>query len=109
MARPVILGVMVISAPLTDAPLGPVTVPETLPVEDSWANARDEITKRTAIAPVHRIDGLTADRAQPVFLAIRLVYLPCNGEPAIGNLIRLSQGHLSVNRRLPQGRATWKG
>ena len=39
---PVILAVRVISAPLTDAPLGPVMVPETLPVEDSWAEASDE-------------------------------------------------------------------
>jgi hypothetical protein len=77
MARPVILGVMVISAPLTDAPLGPVTVPETLPVEDSWANASDEITRRTVIAPIHRIDCLKVERAQPVLLDIRLAYLPC--------------------------------
>src|SRR5229473_6322219 len=105
MARPVILGVMVISAPLTDAPRGPVTVPETLPVEGSWAKASDEITRRTVIAPVHRIDCLTAERAQPVLLDIRLAYLPCNGEPAIRNLLRLSQGNLSVNQRLPQ--AAW--
>ena len=30
-------GVRVISAPLTEAPRGPVIVPETLPVEGSWA------------------------------------------------------------------------
>src|SRR6266478_4974756 len=76
-ACPVILVVSVMSAPLMDAPLGPVTVPETLPVEDSWAKASDEITRRTAIAPVHRINCLKVERAQPVLLDIRLAYLPC--------------------------------
>src|SRR5882724_4154279 len=33
-----------------------------------------------------------------------LAYLPCNGEPAISNLTRLSQGNLSVNQCLPQPR-----
>jgi hypothetical protein len=75
-ACPVILLVMVRSAPLTEAPRGPVTVPETLPVEESWAWASDETTRRTAIAPAHRLDRLKTERAQPVLLDIRLAYLP---------------------------------
>ena len=82
------------SAPLTEAPRGPVTVPDTLPVEESWAKTSDESTRRTAIAPVHKIDCLKVERAQPVLLDIRLAYLPCNGEPAISNLVRLSQENL---------------
>ena|SRR5690349_13044883 len=75
---PVILGVRVISAPLTEAPRGPVMVPETLPVEGSWAKASDEITRRTVTAPAHTLDCLKVERAQPVLLDIRLAYLPCN-------------------------------
>src|SRR5262245_35661627 len=86
--------VRVMSAPLTDAPRGPVTVPETLPVEESWAKTSDEITRRTATAPVHRIDCLKVERAQPVLLDIRLAYLPCNGNVANRNLTRLSQWNL---------------
>src|SRR5207249_5231908 len=93
-ACPVILVVSVMSAPLMDAPLGPVTVPETLPVEDSWAKASDEITRRTAIAPVHRINCLKVERAQPVLRDIRLAYLPCSGTPGTSDLIRLSQQNL---------------
>src|SRR5260370_8438748 len=92
------------SAPLTDAPRGPVTVPETLPVEGSWAKASDEITRRTVIAPVHRIDCLKVERAQPVLLDILLAYLPCNGKPAISDLIRLSQENLSRQPAASVGR-----
>jgi hypothetical protein len=63
-------------------------------VEDSWAKANDEITRRIVIAPVHSIDFFKVERAQPVLLDIRLAYLPWNGEPAISNFIRLSQANL---------------
>ena len=102
-ACPVILGVRVISAPLTEAPRRPVMVPDTLPVEGSWAKANDEIARRTVIAPVHRLKCLKVERAQPVLLDIRLAYLPCRDSLWRTPPAKPLSGHCPVLRKAEGG------
>src|SRR5438094_8033708 len=63
---------MVTSAPLMEAPRGPVTVHEILPVEDSCARADGGIATRRAMAPASEIKCRMAERAQPAWRSIRL-------------------------------------